>query len=147
MSKVNFWAPKITADGTTALKLKDASPWKKTMTNLDSILESRDITLSTKVYLVKAMIFPVVMYGREIWAIQKAECQIIVFELWIWRRFLRVTWTIRPNQSIPKEINPEYSLEGLMLSWSTNTLTTWWDEPIYWKRLWCWERLETKGKR
>ena len=87
------------------------------MTNLDSIFKSRDITLSTKVRLVKAMIFPVVMYGCESWTIKKAECQRIdAFELWYWRRLLRVPWTARrSNQSILQEINPEYSLEGLML--------------------------------
>ena len=87
------------------------------MTNLDSILKSRDITLLTKVHLVKAMVFPVVMYGCESWSIKKAECQRIdAFELWCWRRLLRVPWTARrSNQSILKEINPEYSLEGLML--------------------------------
>ena len=87
------------------------------MTNLDTILKSRDITLPTKVYLVKAMVFPVVMYGCENWAIKKAEHQRTdAFELWCWRRLLRVAWTARKsNQSILKEINPEYSLEGLML--------------------------------
>ena len=91
------------------------------MTNLDSILESKDITLLTKVCLVKAMVFPVVMYGCESWTIKKAECQRTVFlncafELWCWRRLLRVPWTARrSNQSILKEIRPEYSLEGLML--------------------------------
>ena len=87
------------------------------MTNLDSILKSRDITLLTKVYLVKVMVFPVVMYGCESWTIKKAEHQrIYVFELWCWRRLLRVPWTaMRSKQSILKEINPEYSLEGLML--------------------------------
>ena len=87
------------------------------MTNLDSILKSRDITLPTKVYLVKAMVFPLVMYGCESWTIKKAEHQRIdAFELWCWRRLLRVPWTARrPNQSILKEISPEYSLEGLML--------------------------------
>ena len=86
------------------------------MTNLDSILKSRDITLSTKVCLVKAMVFPVVMYGCESWSIKKAEHQRIdAFELWCWRRLLRVPWTTRrSNQSILKEISPEYSLEGLM---------------------------------
>ena len=90
---------------------------RKAMTNLDSILKSRDITLPTKVPLVKDMVFPVVMYGCESWAIKKAECQRIdTFELWCWRRFLRVPWTARrSNQSIVKEISPEYSLEGLML--------------------------------
>ena len=87
------------------------------MTNLDSILKSRDITLPTKVHLVKALVFPVVMYGCESWTIEKAECQRIdAFELWYWRRLLRVPWTARrSNQSILKEIRPEYSLEGLML--------------------------------
>ena len=87
------------------------------MTNLDSILKSRDSTLLTKVRLVKAMVFPVVMYGCESWTIKKAECQRIdASELWYWRRLLRVPWTARrPNQSILKEISPEYSLEGLML--------------------------------
>ena len=87
------------------------------MTNLDSILKSRDITLSTKICLVKDMVFPVVMYGCESWTIKKAECQRInAFELWCWRRLLRVPWTARrSNQSILKEISPEYSLEGLML--------------------------------
>ena len=87
------------------------------MANLDSKFKSRDITLPTKVHLVKAMLFPVVMYGCESWTIKKAErCTIDVFELWCWRRLLRVPWTARrSNQSILKEINPEYSLEGLML--------------------------------
>ena len=87
------------------------------MTNLDSIFKSRDITLSTKVHLVKAMVFPVVMYGRESWTVEKAECQRIdAFEVWCWRRLLSVPWTARrSNQSILKEISPEFSLEGLML--------------------------------
>ena len=100
------------------MKLKDAcSLEEKSMTNLDSILKSRDITLPTKVRLVKAMIFLVVMYGCKSWTIKKAEHQRIdAFELWCWRRFLRVLWTARAsNQSILKEISPEYSLQGLML--------------------------------
>ena len=90
---------------------------RKAMTNRDSILKSRDFTLPTKVCLVKAMVFPVVMYGCESWTIKKAECwRIDAFELWCWRRLLRVPWTAgRSNQSILKEISPEYSLEGLML--------------------------------
>ena len=96
-------------------------PWdffgRNVMTNLDSILKGRDITLPTKVHLVKAMVFAVVMYGCESWTIKKAECQRIdAFELWCWRRLLSVPWTARrSNQSILKEISPEYSLEGLML--------------------------------
>ena len=90
---------------------------RKAITDLDSILKSRDITLLTKVCIVKAMVFPIVMYGCESWTIKKAECQRIdTLELWCWRRLLRVPWTFRrSNQLILKEINPEYSLEGLML--------------------------------
>ena len=104
--------------GTTAMKLKDAYSLEgKAMTKLDSILKSRDITLPTKVCIVKAMVFPVVMFGCDSWTIKKAECQRIdAFELWCWRRLLRVPWIARrSNLSILKEISPEYSLEGLML--------------------------------
>ena len=99
-----------------AMKLKDLLLGRKAMTNLDSILKSRDITLPTKVCIVKAMVFPVVMYGCEGWTIKKAERQRIgAFELWCWRRLLRVPWTARrPNQAILKEVSPEYSLKGLM---------------------------------
>ena len=102
---------------TTAMKLRLLLLVRKVMTNLDSILKSRDITLPTKVHLVKAIVFPVVMYGYESWTIKKAECQRIdAFELWCLRRPLRVSWTARrSNQSIRKETSPEYSLEGLML--------------------------------
>ena len=109
---------KITADGDCSYEIKRYLLFgRKAMTNLDSILKGRDITLPTKVCLVKAMVFPVVMYGRESWTIQKAERQRIdAFELWCWRRLLRVPWTARrSNQSILKEISPEYSLEGLTL--------------------------------
>ena len=90
---------------------------RKVITNVDSVLKSRDITLPTKVCIVKAMVFPVVIYGCEIWTVKKAECQRIdAFELWCWRRLLKVSWTARKsNQSILREINPEYSLERLML--------------------------------
>ena len=109
---------KITADGDCSHEIKRCLLLgKKVMTNLDSILKNRDITLPTKVHLDKTMVFPVVMYGCENWTIKKAEHQRIdVFELWCWRRLLRVTWTARrSNQSVLKEISPEYSLEGLML--------------------------------
>ena len=108
----------MTADGDCSHEIKRCLLFgRKVMTNLDSILKSRDITLLTKVYLVKAMIFPVVMYGYKSWIIKKAECQRIdVFELWCWRRLLRVPWTARrSNPSILKEISPGCSLEGLML--------------------------------
>ena len=109
---------KITSDGDCRLEIKRRLLLgRKVMTNLDSILNSRDITLPTKVHLVKAMVFPVVMYGRDSWIIKKAEhWRIDAFELWCWRKLLRVPWTARrSNQSILKEISPEYSLEGLML--------------------------------
>ena len=98
--------------------------------------------MPTKVCLVKAMVFPVVMSGCENWTIKKAECwRIDAVELWCWRRLLRVPWTARrSNQSILKEINPEYSLKDGWRSWSPNTLATWWEEPTHWKRPWCWER-------
>ena len=113
-----FLFSKITADGDCSHEIKrHLLLGRKAMTNLDSILESRDVTLPTKVHLVKAMVFPVVMYGCESWTIKKAEHQRInAFELWCWRRLFRVPRTARrSNQSIPKEISPEYLLEGLML--------------------------------
>ena len=113
-----FWAPKITADGDCTHEIKRCLLLgRKVMTNLDSIFKSRDITLPTKVHLVKAMVFPVVMYGCESWTIKKAERRRIdAFELWCWRRLLRVPWTARrSNQSILKEISPGCSLEGLIL--------------------------------
>ena len=115
--RLYFWGSKITADGDCSNEIKrHLLLGRKVMTNRDSIFKSRDITLSTKVCLVKAMVFPVVMYGCESWTVKKAACRRIdVFELWCWRRLLRVPWIARSNQSILKEINPEYTLEGLML--------------------------------
>ena len=113
-----FWAPKITADGDCSHEIKrHLLLERKVMTKLDSMLKSRDITLQTKICLVKAMVFPLVMYECESWTIKKAEHRRIdAFELWCWRRLLRVPWTARrSNQSILKEISPECSLEGLML--------------------------------
>ena len=113
-----FLVSKITADGDCSHEIKRCLLLgRKVMTNLDSILKSKGNTLSTKVHLVKAMVFPVVMYGCESWTIRKAECRRTdAFELWCWRRLLRVPWTARgSNQSILKEISPECSLEGLML--------------------------------
>ena len=112
-----FLGSRITADGDCSHEIKRRLLLgRKTVTNIDSILKSRDTTLPTKVCLVKAMVFPVVMYGCESWTIKKAECQRMdAFELWYWRRLLRFPWTARSNQSILKEISPEYSLEGLML--------------------------------
>ena len=118
MSDFIFLGSQITADGDCSHEIKRCLLLgRKVMTNLDSILKSRHITLSTKVHLVKAMVFPVAMYGCESWTVDKAECwRIDAFKLWCWIRLLRVPWTARrSNQSILKEINPEYSLEGLML--------------------------------
>ena len=121
-----FLGSKITADGDCSHEIERCLLLgRKAMSNLDSILKSRDITLPTKVCLVKVMVFPVVMYGWESWTIRKAERRRIdAFELWCWRRFLRVPWTARrSNQSILKEINTDYSLKG-----SSNTLATWCEE-------------------
>ena len=140
---------KITADGDCSYEIKRRLLLgRKVMTNLDSILKSRDITLPTKVRLVKAMVFPVVIYGCESWTLRKAECRKIdAFELWCWRRLLRVPWTSRrSNQYIIKEISPGYSLEGLMLSWNSNTLATSCGELTHWKRPWCWEGLGAGGE-
>ena len=113
------------------------------MTNLDSILRSRDITLPTKVRLVKAMVFPVVMYGCKSWTVKKTECQKIdVFELWCWRRFLRVPWTARrSNHFILKEISPVCSLEGLMLKLKLQYFGHLMRRVTHWKGPWCWEGL------
>ena len=116
--QTDFLGSKITADGDCSHEIKRCLLLgRKVMTNLDSILKSRDITLPTNVHLVKTMVFPVVMYGCESWTVKKAEClRIDAFELWCWRRLLRVLWTARrSNQSNLKEISPGYSLEGLML--------------------------------
>ena len=116
--ELSFRGSRITADGNCSHEIKrHLLLGRKVMTNLGSILKSRDITLPAKVHLVKAMIFPVVIYGCESWIVKKAKCRRTdAFELWCWRRLLRVPWTARrSNQSILKEISPEYSLEGLML--------------------------------
>ena len=113
-----FWGSKITADGDWSHEIKRHLLFRrKAITNLDSILKSRDITLPKKACLVKAMVFPTVIYGCESWTVKKAECwRIDAFEVWCWRRLLRVPWTARrSNQSILKEINAEYSLQGLMM--------------------------------
>ena len=111
------------------------APWKKAATNLDSILKSRDSTLPTNVHIIKTMVFPLVMYECESWTIKKAECRKIdAFELWCWRRLLRVPWTERrSNQSILKEINHE-CWKDWCWSWSSNTLATWCEELTHWKR-------------
>ena len=135
----HFLGSKITAGGDCSHEIKrHLLLQRKAMTNLDSILKSRDITLLTKVHLVKAMVFPVVMYGSESWTIKNSEhWRTDAFELWCWRRLLKIPWTAkRSNQSILKEINSEYSF----------TLATWCKEPTHWKRPWCWERLRAGGE-
>ena len=144
-----FWVSRITADGDCSHEIKR---WlllgRKVMTNLDIILKSRDISLTTKVRLVKAMVFPVVMYGWESWTVKKAKHRRIdVFELWCCRRLFRVPWIARrSNQSILKDISPGCSLEGLMLKLNSKTLATWCEELTHWKRPWCWERLMAGGE-
>ena len=128
-----FLGSKITTDGNCSHEIKrHLLLGRKNMANLDSVLKYRDIILLTKVHRVKAMVFPVVMYGCESWTI-KDECQKInAFELWYWRKLLRVPWTARRSkQSVLKEINPEYSLEGLMCNWSSTVLATWCEESTY----------------
>ena len=122
-------------------------PWEESCDHLDSLLKSRDITLPTKVHLVRAVVFPAAMYGCERWSIKKAERRIAAFELWWWRRLLRVPWTARrSNQSILKEISPEYSLEGLMLKQKFQYFGHLSEELTHLERPWCWERLRAGGK-
>ena len=144
-----FSGSKITADGDYSHEIKRCLLLgRKVVTNLDSILKSRDITLPTKVCLVKPMVFPVVMYGCESWTVKKTECQRInTFELWCWRRLLRVPWTARrSNQSTLKEINPGISLEGMMLKLKLQYFGHLMEELTHWKRPWCWEGLEAGGE-
>ena len=131
-------------------------PWKKrcmfhgrkAMTNLDSILKSGDITLLTKVQIVKATVFPVLMYACESWTIKKAECwRVDAFELWWWKRLLRVPWTARrSNQSILKELTLNIHWKDWCWSWNSNTLATWCEELTHWKRPWSLQRQKTKGE-
>ena len=143
---------KITADGDCSHEIKRCLLLgRKVMTNLfniDSILKSRDVILPTKFHLVKAMVYPLVMYGCESWTIKKAEHQRVdAFELWCWRRLLRVPWTARrSNQSILNEISPEYSLEGLMLKLKLQYFGHLMQRADSLKRPWCWERLKARGE-
>ena len=137
-----FLGSKVTADGDWSHEIRR---WllfgRKAMTNL--------VCLPTKVHVVKAMVFPVVTYGWESWTIKKAEChRIDAFELWCWRRLLRVAWTDKiSNQSILKEINPEYSLEGLMLKLKLQHFGHWCEQLNHWKSPWCWERLRAEREK
>ena len=147
--RLYFGGSEITAEGDCSHEIKRRLPLgRKVMTNLDSILKSRDITLSTKVCLVKAMVFPVVMYGSESWTIKKAErWRIDAFELWCWRRLLRVPWTARrSNQSILRTSVLGVLWKDWCWSWNSSTLATWCEELTHWKRPWCWEGLGAEGE-
>ena len=138
-------APKSLQTVTAARKLKDTCSFEEQVSRLDSILKSRDITLPTKVHLVKAVVFPVVMYECESWTIKKVEHRRIdAFELWCWRSLLRVPWTARrSNQSILKEIS---HWKDWCWSCNSNTLATWCEELSHLKRPWCWQRLTAGGE-
>ena len=139
-----FLGSKITADGDSRHEIKRRLLLgRKVMTNLDSIFKRRDTTLPTKVHLVKAMVFPVVMYGCESWTVKKAEHRRTdAFELWCWRRLLRIPWTARrSNQSILKAISPGISLEGMMLKLKLQYFGHLMRRLTHWKRLCCWEGL------
>ena len=143
-----FFGSKIIADGECSHEIKrHLLLGRKVMTNLDSILKNRDITLPTKVHLVKAMVFPVFTYGCESWTVKKAErWRIDAFELWCWRRLLRVPWTARrPKQSILKKSVLNSHWKDWCWSWNANTLATWCEELTHWKRPRCWERLKAGG--
>ena len=144
-----FLGSKITADDDRSHEIKrHLLLERKAMTNLDSILKSINITLPTKVRLVKSMVFLLVMYGCESWTLKKAKCQRIdAFELWCWRRLLRVPWRARrSNQSILQEISLSVHWMDWCWSWNSNILATWCEELTHWKRLWCWERLMAGGE-
>ena len=143
-----FLSSKMTADGEFRHEVKRCLLLgRRAMTNLDSMLKSRDITLPTKVCIVKNMVFPVVVYRCASWTLKKVECRRMdAFKLWCWRRLLRAPWTARrSNQSILKGINPEYSLEGLILKLQHCGHVMWRADSLE-KRPWCWERLKTKEK-
>ena len=142
-----FLGPKITADGDYSHEIKRCLLLgRKVRTNLDSVLKSRDITLPTKVHIVKAMVFPAIRYRPESWTIKKAEhWRTDAFELQCWRRFLRVPLTARrSSQSILKEIT--LNIHWKNWCWNSNNLAIWWEELTHWKRLWCWERFKVGGE-
>ena len=144
-----FWGSKITAGGDCSHEIKSNLLFgRNIMTNLDSLLKGRDVTLLTNVCIVKAMVFPVLVYESESWTIKKVEHWTIhAFQLWYWRRLLRVPWTARrSNQSILKEINRENSLEGLMLKLKLQHFGHLMQRADSWKRPWCWERLKARGE-
>ena len=145
----SFSGSKITVDGDCSHEIKKHLLLaRKAMTNLDSILKNRDITLLTNVQIVKAIVFPVVMYRCESWTIKKAECwRIDAFELCFWKRLLRVPWIARrSNQSILKESILNIHWHDWRWSWNSSSLATWCEEPTHWRRPWCWERLKAGGE-
>ena len=147
--KTLFWGDlKSLQMVTAAMKLRFLLLGRKAMINIDSILENRNITLPTKIHLVKALVFPVVMYGCESWTIKKAEhWRTDAFELWCWRRLLRLHWTARrSNQSILKEISPEYSLQGLMLNLKLQYFGHLMRRTDSFKIPWCWNCLKAGGE-
>ena len=145
-----FVGSKITADSDCSHEIKrHLLLGRKAMTNLDGLLKRRTpFCWPRSIYIVKAVFSPVVMNGCERWTIKKAECQRIdAFELWCWKRLVWVRWTARSsNKSMLKEINPEYSLEGLTLKPKLQYFGHWWEKPTHWKRPWCWERLKAEGR-
>ena len=144
-----FGGSKIAADSDCSHEITRCLLFgRRVMTNLDSILKSKDITLLTKVCVVKAMVFPVVMCGYESWTIKKAECwRISAFELWCWRRLLRVPWTARRSkQSILKKSVLNIHWKDWFWCWNSNNLSTWCEELTHLKRPWCWERLKAGGE-
>ena len=140
---------KITADGDCSQQIKRLLLLgRKAVANLDSVFKSRDITLPTKIHIVKATVFPIVMYVCESWTIKKAEhWRTDAFKLWCWRRLLSIPWTARrSNQSILKESTLNIHWLEWCGSWSSNILATWLEQPTHWKRSWCWERLKAGGE-
>ena len=144
----SFLGSKVTADGDCSHEIKRCLLFgRKVITNLDNILKTRDITLLIKVHLVKAMIYPVVMFRCERWTIKKAEFQRTdAFELWCWRRLLRVPWTARGNQLILRKSVLNIHWKDWCWSWNSNTLAIWCKELTHWKRPWCCERLKAGGE-
>ena len=144
--RLYFWTPNSLQILTQPWNSKMLALWKKSYDNLD-ILKSRDITLLTKVHLFKGVVFLVVIYRCESWTQKAVYRRTDAFKLWCWRRLLRVLWTARrSNQSILKEIDPEYSLKDWCWSWNSSPLATWCKELTQWKRPWCWERLKVRGE-
>ena len=143
-----FLGSKITVDDDCCHKIRWLLLSRKAITNLHSVLKSRDITIPRKVCIVQAMVFPVLMNSCESWMIKAVKCQrIYTFKLWCWRRLLKVPWTARRSkESILREINSEYSWKEWCWSWSSSISVIWCEQPTHWKSPWCWERLRAEGE-